>query len=323
MSSPSLLGHVREIPLGTILGHFGLMPRREGATTRYKNDQYNIVVSPNNLWFDNAAAIGGRGAIDLTLHLKYRTSPRGASDHDLREAINWLAAFQPGTGPVTEAAPSQKRMPPKEIFAGQTARYAMRDDGRWPIVQHYLTHARRLPGELVHNLYVNSDIYPSFSQDYPERTGVCFVHRNLEGEVRGATIRNASAGPGSTFSIGEKAGAWFTLGDPNRANQAILVESPIDAVSYVAMKRPDQAVVLSMSCANVFRSVLQAAHDRGWSLAVGLNNDKAGYTGWERCEENQRLLYPNDPPAIRIRPAANDWNDDLCAAARRSHGRSL
>ena len=224
---------------------------------------------------------------------------------------------------MTPEYPTQKTPPRKETFANQTARLAIRDDGRWPLAEHYLIHTRRLPDDLVRSLYVHGDLYPSFSQLYPQSTGICFVHRNLEGEPRGATIRGATQGPSSSFSIGEKAGAWFRLGDPNRANRAILVESPIDAISYAAMKRPDQAVVLSMSCASVFRSILQTAHERRWPLAVGFDNDPAGNAGWERCQEDQRLLYPNDPPACRIVPGAKDWNADLCAAARRSHKRSL
>jgi len=323
MNSPSMIGSFRDIPLGSILGQFGLSPRQEGATTRYKNDQFNIVVSPNNLWFDNAASIGGRGAIDLTLHLKCRANPRLASETHLREAIAWLASFQPGTG--TEVSMPQVAKPafPKETFASQTARLSIRDDARWPMARNYLLHSRRLPDDLVGQLYERKDIYASFSQTRPEVTCVCFVHRNLEGQPRGATIRATTPGPGFACSIGEKATAWFTLGNPRNANRAIVVEAPIDAISYAALKKTDGAVVAAMSCSHVFPSVLQAAHERRWPLTVAFDNDPAGNAGWERCQETQRLLYPHDPPARRMMPAAKDWNDDLCAAPRRSHGRRL
>jgi len=318
-----VIGQFRDIPLGTILGHFGLTPRREGATARYKNDQYNIVVSPNNLWFDNAAAIGGRGAIDLTLHLKYQANPRMASNADLRDAIDWLAAFQPGTGPTASMPVAPQPAFLKESFASQTARLAIRDDARWPLARDYLLRSRRLPGDLVGQLYEHKDIYASFSRTRPEVTCVCFVHRNLEREARGATIRSTTPGPSSACSIGEKTTAWFTIGNPRHATRAIVVEAPIDAISYAAMNRTDGAVVAAMSCAHVLPSVLQAAHERRWPLTVAFDNDPAGNAGWERCQETQRLLYPNDPAPQRIMPVAKDWNDDLCAAPRRSHGRSL
>jgi len=102
-----------------------------------------------------------------------------------------------------------------------------------------------------------------------------------------------------------------------------LVEAPIDAISYRAMKPADGTVILAMSSAHVFPSVLHAAHERHWPLTVAFDNDRAGNTGWERCLENQRLLYPDDPPAERTMPVAKDWNEDLCAAPRRSHRRRL
>lgn len=315
-----MIGQAREILLGTILQHVGLTPRREGTTTRYKNDQFNIVVSPNNLWFDNAAAVGGRGPIDLALHLKCRANPRLASAHHLREALDWLADLRPLNLPPPSA---QSPELPRPSFEDQAARLAIRDDDRWPLARNYLVRSRRLPGQLVDELAKSNDIYASFSTTQPELTGVCFVHRNLEGQPRGATIRPVTAEPSAAFSIGEKTGAWFTLGFPAHAREAIVVEAPIDAISYWAMKPTDNAVVLAMSAAHVFPSVLKATHERKWQLTVAFDNDAGGKTGWDRCLENHGVLYPNDPPPSRMTPALKDWNKDLCATPRRTHRRHL
>jgi len=218
------------------------------------------------------------------------------------------------------SSPASRPVLPKESFASQAARLAIRDDARWPIARNYLLNSRRLPAKLIDELHERDDLYASFSKSRPEVTGGCFVHRNLEGQPRGATIRAVIPGPGSAFSIGEKAAAWFTLGEPRHAKRAIVVEAPIDAISYAALKRTDGAVVMAMSCAHVFPSVLQTAHDRRWTLTVAFDNDPAGNAGWERCQETQRLLYPHAPPAQRIVPVAKDWNDDLCLAPRPSTG---
>ena len=131
MTSLSLIEQVRQIPYESILAYHGLTPRREGSTTRYKNDQYTIVTGANGLWFDNVASVESRGAIDLILHLKYRANPRLASDREFREAIGWLATFQPGTGiaSMPETAAVSPAVP-KESFASQAARFAIRDDAR-------------------------------------------------------------------------------------------------------------------------------------------------------------------------------------------------
>jgi hypothetical protein len=320
----SVLDHIRQIPLEAILAYHGLRPRREGTTTRYKNDQVNIVVGGNTLWFDNAASVGGRGPIDLLPHLKYSARPRQATKAELRDAMRWLATFQPMTG---AASPAQAMLPhppkPKESFAKQAVRFALPDDSRWPMVRRYLIDSRRLPTYLVDVAFQRRDLFASFPVDHPARTGVCFVHRDLTGDVKGATIRPADGGPGIPISIGEKQGAWFTWGDPQNASRLIVTEAPIDALSYVALKRPDDSVVLAMSGCHVYQRVLRLAHERGWELAVGFDNDRAGNAGWERCRENHALLYPDDPAPVQLVPAGKDWNDDLRLAPRLSQGRYL
>jgi len=325
MAAPSLVEQVREIPLESILAYHALAPRAEGSTTRYKNDQFNIVTGRKGLWFDNAASIGGRGAIDLILHMKIGVQPRLASDLQFREAISWLATFEPGTGIRSAGgrlAAASQPPPPKESFARQAARLAIRDDARWPLARHYLLQTRRLPSDVVDHLHQAGDIYSTFSQERPEQIGVCFVHRNLDDDARGATIRNIGTNSGS-FSIGEKQAAWFVIGDPVSARRAVLVEAPIDAISYAALKRPEETIILSVSGSHATRPVLDAAHEHRWQLAIGFDNDRPGIAGWEHCRENYALLYPNDPQPSRTLPASKDWNDDLRAVHRRSQGRGL
>jgi hypothetical protein len=325
MAAPSLVERVREIPLESILAHHGLTPRAEGSTVRYKNDQFNIVTGKNALWFDNAASVGGRGAIDLILHMKIGVQPRLASDQQFREAIKWLATFDPGTivRSAGGAMAAAFQPPPlKESFASQAARLAIRDEARWPLARHYLLQTRRLPNDVVDHLHQAGDIYATFSQERSEQIGVCFVHRNLHDDARGATIRNIGTSSGS-FSIGEKQAAWFAIGDPISARRAVLVEAPIDAISYAALKRPEETIILSVSGSHATRPVLDAAHERHWQLAIGFDNDRPGTAGWEHCRDNYALLYPDDPQPSRTLPASKDWNDDLRAAHRRSQRRGL
>jgi len=102
MPSPSNLEHARGTSLDQLLAYHGLLSRKEGSTMRYKNDRFNIVVSDGGLWFDNTASLGGRGAIDLILHVKFGVNPRTASSQQFREAVAWLSNFQPATGVVSK-----------------------------------------------------------------------------------------------------------------------------------------------------------------------------------------------------------------------------
>ena len=311
----------RQIPLDAILTSQGLRAHREGSTARYKNDQFNIVTSNHGLWYDNAASVGGRGAIDLALHLKCSVQPRLASPSQIHEAIQWLGDLS-SLSPV-RLGPEGQEHPTREPFDNQAARLAIRDDARWPMVRHYLVRSRRLPLNLVERLHEGGDIFASFTEARPEQTHVCFAHRSLAGEIRGATIRTAAEGSGFLFSIGEKQAAWFTVGDLKTAQGVVIVEAPVDAISYQALRSSDSTVILATSCSHVFQPILEAAHERGWPLTIALDNDRAGHAGSQRCLADYAALYPGDALPHRQCPVMKDWNDDLRAAISLSHGRGL
>jgi hypothetical protein len=311
----------RQIPLDAILISQGLRAHREGSTARYKNDQYNIVTSSHGLWYDNAASVGGRGAIDLALHLRCNVPPRTASPAQIHQALQWLGDLS--HVPLIPAGPQTLDQTTREPFESQAARLAIRDDTRWPMVRHYLVRSRRLPTDLVNELHSRGDIYASFTETNPEQTHVCFAHRSLEGDVRGATIRTASEGSGFLFSIGEKQTAWFTVGHLKTAQALVVVEAPIDALSYQALRsKPDTAIVATSS-SHVFTPILEASHARKWPLTIALDNDRAGHAGAERCLADYAALYPANPAPFRQCPVLKDWNDDLRAAISLSHGRGL
>jgi hypothetical protein len=312
----------RQIPLDAILTSQRLHSHREGSTCRYKNEQFNIVTSNHGLWYDNAASVGGRGAIDLALHLRCKVQPRLATPAQIHEAIEWLGTLTPlPVGAAPETAPAENTA--KESFADQSARLAVRDDARWPLVRHYLVQSRRLPLDLVEELHATGDIYPSFTQNHPEQTGACFVHRDFEGTIRGATVRTTAGGSGFLFSIGEKQSAWFTVGQPRTARSLVVVEAPIDAISFQALRSDESTSIVATSCSHVFQPILQTAHERGWNLTVALDNDRAGHTGSQRCLADYAATYPSDPLPHRQSPVMKDWNDDLRHAISLSRGRGL
>jgi hypothetical protein len=312
----------RQIPLDSVLTSQGLKPHREGSTTRYKNDLRNIVVSDHSLWYDNAASVGGRGAIDLALHLRCNVQPRLAGPVQIHEAIQWLGTLTNVPEPIT-FDPHALENPARESFSSQSARLAIRDDARWPLARDYLVRTRRLPTRLVEQLHEHGDIYTTFTEARPEHTGVCFAHRDLTGEIRGATIRSTTAGSGFLFSIGEKQNAWFTVGELNHAQALVVVEAPIDAISFQALRSDKSTAILATSCSHVFQPILVAAHERSWHLTIALDNDRAGHTGSERCLAEYTALYPADPSPRRQTPVMKDWNDDLRAAISLSRGRGL
>jgi len=78
------LENLRSIPVEEIFEDFGMMPKREGSTIRFKDENFNIVVTPDtNRFIDNKKMLGGYGAIDaLTKVFK----------HSFREAVEYLSS---------------------------------------------------------------------------------------------------------------------------------------------------------------------------------------------------------------------------------------
>ncbi len=319
---------VRRIPLDVVLTYNDVRPRKEGNfTTRFKNKRLNIVVTGEDLWFDNDASIGGRGPIDLALHLHLGVSPKNPSAKQFREAVLWLYELRGGPNQVfsptgTSSALSSGPVAPQN-FEQQSATLAIREDMRWPLVRSYLVDVRRLPGRMVDDLYESGDLYPSFSEKHPQATAACFIHRDLDGVPRGATLR--STNPNSAFqqSIGAKAGAWFRIGNIGASSAMIVTEAPIDAVSYTAMYRPEGVSVLSMGCCHVFPRLIEVAQERGQQLVVALDNAPEADEAFRKCVEYQRLHFPNGEPPTRHAPLRKDWNDDLRFALPTSRGAHL
>ena len=312
----------RRIPLETIMTFQGFHPHREGSTVRYKDERFNIVTSNQGLWYDNAASIGGRGAIDLALHLQCSVEPRQATPSQIHEAIRWLGTIANGPLPVLPT-PAGRQQPDREPFSSQSARLAIRDDSRWPLVRNYLVRSRRLPVQLVEQLHASDDVYASFTENRPQQTTASFAHRDLNGAIRGTTVRSLSTRSGFLFSIGEKQGAWFRVGALDTAQALVVVEAPIDAMSFQALRSDPATGILATSCSHVFQPILRAVHERGWSLTVALDNDRAGHAGSQRCLAEYAALYPGDATPHRQCPVMKDWNDDLRAAPTLSRGRGL
>jgi len=245
-----------------------------------------------------------------------------ATPNQIHEALQWLNALPHSALPLA-ASITRPEKPEKESFASQSARLAIRDDLRWPMAREYLVRARRLPRDLVEEVHARGDVYATYSENRPEQTNVCFVHRNFAGEICGATTRTASTGTGFFVSIGEKQEAWFTLGEPRTARTLVVVEAPIDALSFQALRANEFTAIVATSSSHVFTPILQAAHERGWNLLIALDNDRAGNSGWKRCQDEYATLYPADPAPYRIAPVTKDWNDDLRAVMGLGYGRHL
>lgn len=297
-----LASQVRDIPLCEILEQHGFTLRKEGLSFRAKDDAHNIVVTGFR-WYDNKAQVGGGGAIDLQMHLTGTDFPTACKA--LAERVPSALVSAPNRSSLGGSIrPEVKRA----SFGELAAKYAVRDDSNWTVARSYLTETRQIPVNLVDDLYRSGVIYANNHRPNPS---LVFCHRDINGVVRGATLRDTRHDSKFRPTLGNKLNAWFSIGDLKTAQTVAAVESPIDALSYFSLRKGNTAgfAVVSCSGATIPTELLLQVYGRDQLLIVALDNDRAGGRGWEKAWEETA-----DLPGIKISPDCprnKDWNEDL------------
>ena len=101
----------------------------------------------------------------------------------------------------------------------------------WAKVKKYLVEARALPVQLVDAKHKSGDIYAD------ERANAVFLARDEDGKPVAAELRGTNpARPFKGYALGSRRGAGaFSVGNP-AAGIVVVVESAIDAMSYLVLK---------------------------------------------------------------------------------------
>ncbi len=213
------------------------------------------------------------------------------------------------------SAPERQQLPPEA-----------RD--RWPEVRRYLVDERHIPAAFVDKAHDRSDIYAT---TYGRYTNAVFVRRDEHGQAVSAFVR----GTAGDFRQSTKREGYFSLdfGTPNTLEKPtlILVESPIDALSYAALHRDGLRYgrVLStdgrgpLPTAQIDRTLAE-----GGKVRAAFDNDGPGGGGeklWGAVQERYpQQTHGEYTPIMRELPTAKDWNEDLQRGSRhtRSKGKS-
>jgi hypothetical protein len=282
-----------------------LEPQREGQSYRAKNWQYNIVTTGHR-WYDNAAGMGGAGAIDLYMHLTGANFTEACTA--LSEAFPARIAHQGFTRRPQEE--STKTGPKRVPFHLLIARYATRDDSKWQVARDYLVNIRGISSELVDHMHGEGLIYANNHSPLPS---LVFLHRTFDGGVAGATLRDITEGSRFCPTLGDKLGAWFSVGNVETASKIVTVESPIDALSYHCLHHDLLYSMAVVSCGgtHVPEELMGKAHEHRKSLVLALDNDQAGAIGTRRAQERVSG-WENFSISVE-RPQRKDWNEDVTA----------
>lgn len=288
---------IRDIPLNEVLAAYGL---EKDENIKWTGEGRDIRVEGTNWWDDGKAQARGRVAITLVQHLR---------QCDYSEAVAWLkqtfgsdqtvaamvidARFK-AQAIVTGAAPSAPFRPPAPVAEN------------WLWVKRWLTTVRHLAEELVNWLHGRGWVYAD------ERANAVFLMVDEHGRSVGAEIEGTGSTPFAGMAAGTSRNAGAFTIPPRRGGggSIVLVESAIDAISYVQL-HPDQDVEV--------RSTGGARSQIPWldpkrRTVVAFNADPTG-------DRAAAKLMEALPPAAgqRNRPAVKGWNDMVGGIGRSLH----
>ena len=288
-----LANQVRDLSLEQVAHELGLDPDpKDRHKWRHENHIINITGSK---FYDWQHLKGGGGAIDLVMHV---------NGCDFKQAVAWLND-RLGEGATLTAATYKTR----EIIQTEPVPQftpPVKQESQWQSVKKYLTRDRRLPSSLVDSLHQQGLVYADDKQN------AVFIRRSLESEITGATLRG-TAGADNTFkglAIGSKRNAgWFYFqrgglsSDP--ISRAVLVESPIDAMSIAVLERTESRKTIYLSTDGAGQVPIEFLRQLpAQSVLVAYDNDQPGDSMAQRAMEQL-------PNSVRRTPKAVDWNEEL------------
>ena len=289
-----LANKVRDIPLEQVAYELGLeSDPKDKHKWQHENHIINITGSK---FYDWQHLKGGGGAIDLVMHV---------NQCDFKQAVAWLND-RLGESATLEAVTYQTR----EIIQTEQPHPFIAPTpnvDKWQFVKTYLTRERRLPSSLVDQLHQQGLVYADDKQN------AIFLRRDLDEQIiTGATLRG-TAGADNTFkglALGSKRSlGWFHFQKGGQSSdpitRAVLVESPIDAMSFAVLDRTDSRKTIYLSTDGAGQVPLEFLRTLpASSVVVAYDNDQPGNSMAKRVMEQL-------PNCVRKQPKAKDWNEEL------------
>ena len=246
------------------------------------------------------------GAIDLVQYASGRT---------FKETIEYLNTRHHGGRALDMPVPAPHAPERPEPGAPQLPANAL---DRWPEVRRYLVIERHLPADLVDEAHRRGDVYATEHKGYPNAV---FVRHDEDGQAVGSFTRG-TRGRFRQSTTREGHDGYFSVeyGRPSPGEPPALavVESPIDALSYVALHRdgPGYGRVVSTDGSGPLpKRQIEETLEQGGTVRAAFDNDGPD-GGGQRLWQAMTNTYPTETsgdftPIMRQKPEGKDWNEDL------------
>ena len=266
---------------------------RTGSSYFKHKNHDSLVLNTNGQWYWNSESIGGHGSISLA---------RKFYDIGVVDAVNKINGMEITKKFENEIQEEKKPFVYPKEYEINTIDNAMK----------YLSEERMLDPKIVlalkkHDL-IAEDKMKNIVFKWKDREGII-----VGGDRQGTQKMENKRGTFKQFMPNSKGDAGFRL-DVGKPDKIAFFESPIDALSYFDLKRPQNIRLQSLSGLKVqtmLTSLREFAVDTknqsDVKVILAVDNDKAGQ---EFIEKWKPYIDSNDSWEID-KSKNKDWNDDL------------
>lgn len=324
LSAKEITERLKEIPLEDVMPRLGLSltydrERREYAYT--DNGKVFKIKVKNDLFcnrYDDDR--GGKNPINLVMHVE------GKSFAEARQFL--LDNF--GTEYIPQQTAEKAIVRVESGKQKQPFVMPEPNDNKLDNIHHYLTEERAISDVIVNGMIERGFL---FANNFASPV---FVNKDENENVKGASWRATIGTKRGDYTGSEKVDAWFYIGDLNTAKRFIVVESPIEAMSYFQLHQDsidlETTAVISTATNSVPLSLVKLLERNAGAdaeLIIAYNNDAKGQDGaYYLLEKIGRLsmlkhkkhfennLIETTAFAGQVMldvPTLDDWNEDLKA----------
>lgn len=283
---------LRGLDLPEVLAKLYGAREAQDSKPSYKTRKFELpdgskVAATGELWIDNASGKGGKGAINLVMHLSgYGQDQYKQAVRDLADAFGTDGATRAVTRHLSESVPTQAERITEQAIKEPVQMPPPCPD-TWRRARDYLTNKRRLPAQLVDAAHAKGLVYS-------DRRGNCVFPCDRES---GAFLRGTGPQPFKR-TVGQGHLPYSLKGTDNKV---FVTESAIDALT-LKIHNPASAVIATGGNMPLERLKPYLV---GKEIYLAQDKDAAGNAQAERL----RAAYPD---AQRITPpTGKDWNEHL------------
>lgn len=272
---------------------------KQGGNYYRHADHDSLIFNENGKWFWNSRGLGGYGAISFArsfYDLSFQNAVRDVNGQEISKKFEQH---------ISDKKNEEFNYP--KHYETKTINNAI----------NYLSNIRYIDPKIVLALKKHDLI----AED--KLKNIVFKWRDKDGNIVGADkqgtipIKNNKRGYFKQIMANSKEDGGFTL-DIGTPDKIAVFESPIDALSYFDLKRPNNIRLFSMSglkdraFLNATRQLSREMTERGenieekMQIIIGVDNDSAG----EEFRKKWKQLVNEKMLKLDI-PKLKDWNKDL------------